>query len=424
MITLDRSTAPQISTIDKIDIIKGVPHTLSNGLTLHTIDCDTEEMVKIDWLFKAGAWAADRPCLSSFTANMLAEGTKNKTAKEIAGIFDFYGAIFRPASDADKVTITLFCLNKHLDKVLPLVKEIIEEAVFPQEELDIYRQKKINQLKVNLNKGDYVAKNIFDQSLFGQDHPYGYFLKVEDMQAITREALIEFHENYYQYKACQVIVSGKIPANFIDQFSSLFGNNTGNKTFEEKKRFPKPAVQKEHLFPMEDSVQAAIAFGKPSLHKSHPDFAGLLVLNTVLGGYFGSRLMANIREDKGYTYGIYSAVVPYIRESYQYIATEVDKNVYKDALNEIKLEIKRLQDELIPEEELTVVRNYLIGSFLSSIDGPFALSNRLKGILLFDMDYDYYDNFIDTIKNISAERLREIAKEHMCLDDYHEVVAV
>lgn len=421
---IDRTVAPKIELIDSFNLIEGEKESLENGLEIYSIDCSEEELVKIDWLFIAGSYDASKPMISNFTNLLLLEGTKSKTAKEVSELLDFYGATLHPSSDADKSSLTLYCLNKHLEKVLPLVKEIIEEPVFNIDELELLRTKKVNQLKLNLQKGDYVAKNLMDQSLFGQSHPYGYFLQLEDIKEVKQSDLIEFHHKYYHYNNCKIIVSGMITSQIKAFFPLLFGSDQERKVVPKTKRISFSSEEKVVRYKMKNSVQGAICLGKKALSKMHPEYVEMLVVDTIFGGYFGSRLMNNIREDKGYTYGIYSAVVPYLNESYQYIATEVDKNVVEETLIEIKKEIERLHTELVCNDELEVVRNYLVGSFLTSIDGPFALSSRLRSILLYNLGYDYYYNFLDVVKTITPERIRELAQKHMRLEDYYEVVAV
>lgn len=424
METVNRSVAPKIEIKDSIQIQEGVRFDYPNGLEAYSINCSDEELVKIDWIFMAGSYYALKPTLATFTNNLMVEGCRSKTAKEIFEFMDFYGAVLRPASDADKSVLTLYCLNKHLEKVLPLVKEIIEEPTYTEDEFELYRTRKINQLKLNNQKGEYIAKNLMDQALYGQDHAYGHYLSEEDFKAITREDVLDFHAKHYTYSNCKLTVSGKVEDGLMDQIANLFGQGEKKPVPSIPERKVVTDTNKVHRQEQKNSVQAAICFGRKSIGKKHPDFQELVVVDTILGGYFGSRLMMNIREDKGYTYGVYSSMVPYIHDSYHYIATEVDKNVANETLNEIKFEMKRLQDELVSAEELEIVRNYILGSFLTSIDGPFALSNRLKGILLFDLSYEYYHNFINTVKAITPERIRELAKQYMNLEDYHEVVVV
>lgn len=148
----------------------------------------------------------------------------------------------------------------------------------------------------------------------------------------------------------------------------------------------------------------------------------MYVLSNILGGYFGSRLMSNIREDKGYTYGIGSGVVSHLNNGYFFIATETGAEVTEKAIDEIYFEIKRMRNEIVPIEELQLVKNYLLGRFMRSFDGPFALADRLKGVLYYDIGYEYYERFVNTIKEITPEQLQDLANSYLAQEELTEVV--
>ena len=169
-------------------------------------------------------------------------------------------------------------------------------------------------------------------------------------------------------------------------------------------------------------MQSAIRIAKRTIGKSHHDFAKLHVVNTILGGYFGSRLMSNIREDKGYTYGIGSFVAPQKHDSYFGISTEVGADVSQKAINEIYKELESLRTELVSEEELNLVKSYLMGELLKSVDGPFSVAERWKGIILFDLDKSYFDNLVNTILNITPIEVRDIAERYLGSNDMYEVL--
>lgn len=175
--------------------------------------------------------------------------------------------------------------------------------------------------------------------------------------------------------------------------------------------------------PKADAVQFGLRLGKRIIGKNHPDYHGLKVLNTVFGGYFGSRLMSNIREDKGYTYGIGSAVVSYENDAVFTIATEVGKEVADAALNEIRFEINKIRTELIPQAELDTVRSYLQGVYMSSFDGPFSLIDRFRDLYHFGLDYAYFHNYLKTVQTISPEELQQLALTYFDPESMVTVVA-
>ncbi len=422
MVILDRTQGPAIKSIEQFNIKQADKKQYSNGLELYTVDAGSEEVVKIEWFFLAGAWFEQKPLVAVATNQLLSLGTKTKTAQAFSEKIDFYGATVRASCTDDAARITLYCLNKYLGELLPMIQEMIFEPAFSKNELQIFAQNRVNRLKVNNTKNEYVAKNALDEAIFGSNHPYGYYPKATDYLAINQEDLRQFHSANYQMENCKIIASGKIPSNFESQIEQLFGNQSSNYIKRKIIHPTSPSNTKNIFKALPNAVQAGIAIGKPFVSKSHEDYPGLIVANTIFGGYFGSRLMSNIREDKGYTYGIYSTIVPYINESFTYMATEVGIDKHINTVKEIKFESERLLNDKVDSSELDLVRNYLLGNFLSSIDGPFALADRLKGLLYYDIDYAYYDRFIDTIKHINAEELLSLYQQYFRYDEYTSVV--
>jgi predicted Zn-dependent peptidase len=157
--------------------------------------------------------------------------------------------------------------------------------------------------------------------------------------------------------------------------------------------------------------------------RKHPDFIPFTILNTVLGEYFGSRLMSNLREDKGYTYGVNSMVSEYQNIGYFLIATDVAAEHVDSALKEIRFEIEKLQTELIEQEELDLVKNYLLGQLLKSADGPYAMTDLYVHLQSFGLEVDYYNRYIHEINEITSEELQDCAKKYLNWDDLTIVTA-
>ena len=301
---------------------------------------------------------------------------------------------------------------------------MIKDATFPQEELDIHLQNKKQKFHVNNQKVANVARKRFVELLFGEKHPYGINVKEMDFDVINRELLKKFYLNYYRANSCKIILAGKVSEDVYTLLDEHFGGNDwlATNSLEVKPIEITSAMEREQLIYKDDALQSAIRIGKVLFNKTHPDYQSLLVLNTIFGGYFGSRLMSNIREDKGYTYGIGSGIASLKHSGYFFISTEVGVEVSKKAIDEIYMELKRIQTELVHEEELELVKNYMLGTFLRSVDGPFALAERFKGIMEYDLGYDYFDRYIATIKSISASKLKELAAIYLDKDSMIELI--
>lgn len=422
---LNRSIPPAFKQVQHINIQEAKEHTLDNGIPLHFINSGTQDLVKIELLFRAGCWFEPKRLVSSAVCSMLNEGTQFHSAAEIADGMDFYGAFFQTENGADWSSVTLYSLTKYLEKTLPLLKEVITQSIFPEKELATYIQNRKLHLIVDNEKVDFVARKKFAELTFGSQHPYGYYAGSEDFDSLNQSDLIAFHKQFYTPGNCKIIASGRVTDDSIQLLNKYIGGSDWVSQVEAGKAVnhkTETTQQRKQLIPKEESIQSGIRMGKLLFNKLHPDYCGMQVLNTVLGGYFGSRLMTNIREDKGYTYGIGSAVVSNNKEGYFFITTETGVDVCPKAIDEIYFELKRLRTDLIPEEELQLVKNYILGTFLRSIDGPFELADKLKGIVTYDLGYEYYSNFINTIRTITAENLHILANKYLQEDSIIELV--
>jgi predicted Zn-dependent peptidase len=287
----------------------------------------------------------------------------------------------------------------------------------------VYIQNHKQQLIVDNEKVGSLVRRKFNQIIFGNEHPYGFLVQPEDYDGLKVDDLRAFHRRKYSPSNCTIIVSGLVGDSTIQLLNKFFGKwkTDGIEIRAEKPAF-KPAQEKKHYVVKEGAIQSAIRIGKPFFNRSHPDYPGVAVANTLLGGYFGSRLMSNIREEKGYTYGIGSAVVSMKQEGYFFISTEVGAKVTNDALKEIYYEVDLMREELVDDEELEMVRNYMLGTFLKGIDGAFQLAERFKSIHLSGLDYGYYDHYIEKIRTIGPEEVREYARKYFDPASFFELV--
>ncbi len=420
---IDRTQAPSINEIKKANIIHASEFRLRNNIPVFHINAGTQDLVKIELLFPAGMWHQPSPLVGSASSTMLQEGTSKHSDKAIAEMVDYYGAFLSTEITHDFASVCVHSLNKHLPKVLALIEEIISDSVFPQEEWDIYIRNKKQSFIVNHEKVSFVSQNKFSELLFGNEHPYGHNVSEQDFDNVKRDVAFDFYKKNYTAKDAIIVATGNVTDSTFKLIEKHFGNIPSPITSPLlKERGTRGEAGGEYIIEKKDALQSAIKIGKMLFTKPHEDYLGMLVLNTVFGGYFGSRLMANIREDKGYTYGIGSAVVSFTREGYFTISTEVGAEVTKDALKEIYFELNKIQTELIPDSELALVRNYMLGTFLRSIDGPFALADRFQGIYFHNLGYDYYDRYIETIKSITPKQLRDLANKYLKKEEMIELV--
>jgi len=427
---LNRTIAPPI--IDPVAFDIQLPackkHTLSNGVEVYAVDLGNEDTLMVNWVFYAGNWFENKKAVASATNFLLKNGTGKRNAFEINEHFEYYGAYLNRACYNETAEITLHTLGKHVNELLPVVAELVQDAVFPQEELNIYVQNAQQRLKVNLQKGEFVASRLIDAYLFGEDHPYGKYMELGDYAAVQRDDVVNFYNNYYKQGRCVLFVAGKLPKNIIELLEKNFGHlplKPRNSPATAIQHPLQPAAQKKYqVLNDPDGVQSAIRIARPFPNRQHPDFQKVLVLNNVLGGFFGSRLMGNIREDKGYTYGIYSYLLNFTSESGWMVSTEAGRDVTAETIKEIYYEMDQLREEPVDDEELMMTRNSMIGSILGDLDGPFQVIGRWKNMILNNVEENYFQRGVEIIKTITAKELQELANKYLQPEAFYELVVI
>lgn len=423
---LDRTIAPAFHSIEKIHIPHAVSHKLNNGINVHYVDSGSQELIKIEFVFKAGMYYQPAALIASATNNLIETGSAKYTANQISEKIDYYGGFLELETGQDFSSVTLYTLNKYFNETIAIVEDVLKTPTFPKDEFDIYINNKRQKHMVNSQKVNIIARRRFNELLFGEKHPYGIDVKDDDFNKVHTQNIKDFFDTHYHSANCTIFVSGKMPANLLNSLDELFGNSTWGKS-ENKVVEPNckinSSAQHKHLIEKPDAIQSAIKVGRILFNKTHPDYFHFQVLNTILGGYFGSRLMANIREDKGYTYGIGSGIASLVHGGYYSISTEVGSDVTEKALNEIYHEINVLRNDLVGKEELNTVKNYILGQFLRSVDGPFALADKFKGIWQYGLDYSYYDNYFHAVNTVTPNQLRDIANKYLQEKDLIECVA-
>jgi zinc protease len=422
---LNRTQAPEFKTIDKIDIIKAKEQFLDNGIPVYTIDAGSQELTRVEFIFKAGMFYQDRTLVASTANTLLENGTSKHNALQLSEGIDFYGSFLELGVGQDYSCVTLYSLNKYLNESLVYVEEILKDSVFPQNEMEIHLTNKKQKHQINSQKVSHLARRRFSELLFGEKHPYGRDVKLEDFDTLKQKEVLDFYKDHYNSKNCFVVVAGHLPKDLFKTLNDHFGKEAWGQ--QKNITSSSPAVQttpqQKNLVEKSDAIQSAIRVGRILFNKTHPDYFKFQVLNTILGGYFGSRLMANIREDKGYTYGIGSGLNSLSYSGYFYIGTEVGADVTKNALEEIYKEIKKLREEPVSPDELETVRNYILGQFLRSVDGPFSLAEKFKAIKEFGLDYSYYTNYFAAVKSVTPKELQDLANKYLQEKDLIECVA-
>jgi predicted Zn-dependent peptidase len=425
---LDRKIIPTIEEAVHFDLqLKNCDRfALDNKVPVYDMNAGAQDVVMVEWVFDAGNWYDKQPMVAATTNFLIKNGTTSKTAYQINDFFEFHGAYLNRSCYNETASITLHCLSKHLETLLPVVREIIETSIFPEEELAIYIQNQKQRLSVNLQKCDFIANRLIDEYLFGINHPYGTYSNAEHYDALNTDAIKAFYKQYYLNGSCKIFVAGKMPTGYESMLNKAFGTLPLHADTPVVVEHPivTAAQKKVEIINDENGVQGAIRMARPFPNRHHPDFQKAHVLNTLFGGFFGSRLMSNIREDKGYTYGIHSYFQNHVHASAWMISTEAGRGVCAATITEVLKEMELLRNELVDIEELNLVRNYMIGSLLGDLDGPFQLIGRWKNYVLNGLDENYFYKSIETIKSVTPQELQRLANTYLQPDDFYELVVI
>ncbi|MFD2572505.1 M16 family metallopeptidase [Spirosoma soli] len=422
---LDRTQSPAFQAIQEIRLPTVQTHRLDNGIPLHLIAVSHQPVLRLECIFEAGTWyeQIEEPSTAFFAVKMLTEGTSVRSSAQISEYFDRYGAFVELSSGPDRASVVIYCLTKFLPDILPLLRELLTEPTFPQKELEDLRNITLQNLRVNYEKNAYLAGVLFRAKLFGNDHPYGRSQRPEIIEQLTRQGVVNFYERVIRNRPFQVILAGAVGENEV----LLLNRELGQLPIQTSELVivnGEATASNELMVLAEkpDSIQSSIRIGRRLFTRSHPDFFKMLVTNEVLGGYFGSRLMKNIREEKGFTYGISSNMPSFRRDGYFLIGTDVNKENTQQTIDEIHKEIRILQSQLVSEGELETVKNYMAGEFVGSLNTPFEIADRYKVILLDGLPDDFLKNYIQRLRAITPEDILETATRYLVIETLHEIV--
>jgi len=400
--------------------------TLDNSVEVYAIDAGAEEVLQLEMVFYAGNWYEEKNGIAAATNFLLKNGTRTRSAFEVSEYVDYFGAYLNRHCYNETANLILHCLSKSLGDLLPVMQEILTDSVFPEHELDVYKQNQKQRLEVNLKKCDVVANRMIDEYVYGPEHPYGKNNTLEMYDALTTEEIKQFYHRYYSQGKCVIFVAGILPLNLESLLNKNFGKLPLNQQpLPDITYLIEPATdKKKRIMNDPDGVQGAIRLARHFPNRHHPDFKKVQVLNTLFGGFFGSRLMDNIREDKGYTYGIHSYLQNHLQDGAWVISTEAGRDVCEATITEIYHEMKRLREGFIPDDELLMVKNYLMGSILGDLDGPFQIIGRWKNLVLNGLDENFFNESVQTIRQVTPQELTELARKYLVEDAFYELVVV
>ena len=416
---LDRTVAPPSKEIKSLQISGLQYQSLKNGIPLYYFSDTSLKVVKIEVHFEAGRWNEKVLGSSLFLSKLLSEGTRFKTSSQINQVLESLGAFFDCSAGADFFSVNIYAMTSNILEVLEILNEMLTENQVSDSELEKLRSIQLSQHKINLEKTSYLASREFRSSLFGSDHPYGSSLSETDISKIESKDISGFYSNELMKSSCTIIASGNVSETVLAGIDNYFGRLAVHSDAVQK-NFSLNSGKRKIVNDRKDAVQSTIMVGRIMPGRDFELTHKISVVNQIVGGYFGSRLMKNLREDKGYTYGIHSRVNHMQNASYLSISGDVIKDSREQAMDEIRKELNTLSERRVGEEELDLVRNFSLGSLLSSVDSVFSIALLFKLVHFSGLDLDYYQARIEAIKNISSDDILELSRAYFDPKDLHE----
>ncbi|MEO6760204.1 MAG: pitrilysin family protein [Saprospiraceae bacterium] len=414
---LNRKSPPPVYEISNLRLPRPQLRHLDNGIPVYVLDAPGQEVVKIEAVYQAGRPQEIKRLASRATLRLLREGTTGRSGAEIAEHFDFYGGSLSTPASLDVSSIALFSLKKYVAELLPVFAEVLQAPSFPELELETFRRTNLQELQVELEKVEVLAYRAITELIFGENHPYGYNSVAADYPVLNRADLQQHFEAWHTPVNCRLFASGRIDEEVMDLLNRHLGQHKRVGQVPEYSSVIMDPTPRKVKIAHPDSLQTAIRVGRRLFNRQHPDYNGMLVLNTILGGYFGSRLMTNIREKKGYTYNIYSSLDAMLYDGCFYVATEVNRGKATATLRQIMAELQKLRDIPVDEMELGMVRNYLLGLLLNGLDGPLNASEMLRILAVEGLSWDGFEDMVEVIRTITPAQLQGLAQRYWQPED-------
>ena len=414
---------PDFGEKENLEIIDPEVISLDNGLKVYQIKDNSINFTRLEFVFCSGTSNQEKNVVAETALNLLNEGSKNFSGESIATKLDFFGAYFEPLLTKDKSSLAVYTLTKHLDKVLEIIHDLILNPLYDQANITNYLNRKKQKYSSDLEKVKYQSMVEFNRLIFGENTPYGSTKVPGDFDKVTRDDLIYQHSQQYFATNNYIILAGNVNDSVLDRINKLFGiikfNECSDRVITDYNKASNPGF---HLIKKNKSVQSAIRIGRLMIPKSHHDYNGFVVLNTILGGYFGSRLMTNLREKNGYTYGINSFILNFRDADYWSIATQVNIDQTDAAITEIHNELEKLKTEAVDDVELTLVKNYIYGTYLRSFDGPMSMADRTRASIDLDMGVSHYKDNLNKMLSVTSNDLMYLANKYFNNQTYVSLI--
>ncbi len=397
--------------------------TLSNGLPVVAIDGVEAPVLRVELIWDAGRPYEPQRLLAGFTDDLIAEGTPDRSAAEIEAFFEQYGTGLQQPNLMDTANLSLSTIHRHAPEVLPVMAEVIAHTAVTEKTVQRELRRRKQRLRENLSDNDTLAFRFITEAIFGHEHPYGYNSTIKDYNQLSTKRVRQYQQDHYHAGNGTLFVIGQLNSAMEQLLESTFGQLPSGNAATVPTLPPLPEDNNIFQLRKPRSQQTMIRMGRGGIDIKADDYPGLMILDTIFGGYFVSRLMRNIREEKGFTYGIESDL-----ETYRYggsfgISADVANENLAAVRAEIRIEADKLTQSPVPDSELDMVRAYLLGSIAMELDGHFGHGWRYRSALIKDYEpISFLRNLDEAVRGISATEIQDLAQRYLNLPSWQEVI--
>lgn len=421
---LDRTIAPDIKDFEMLKIPQCRTLILDNGIKLNIIDHGEFDVNRLTLSWKGGANDVDSFASLMLASDLMREGTSLRCGAEIAETFDYNGAWLKSNFHSHHSSLILHSLNNKFDAVLPTLVETITLPTFPQQEFEINKEKLAKRKEINLSKVAYLSNLSNQKLIFGEQHPCSVEESPNDIRNIAIDDVKELHKQIFTPNGCELFLAGRITPQIEDCINNNIGQLPLAKRSLEQRVIPlSPSNKKIDVIEVPDSMQCAITMSIPTISRSHSDYIDLRHTIMALGGYFGSRLMANIREDKGYTYGISAMLMGHWEGGVMTISTQCDNSYTNAVIEEVKKEIENLKQDNFNDDELLRLKRYAMTQIAGILDSPFSIMDYYENVRHVLTPIDYLEASQLSIKNLTSQRIASLAQQYLNLEELRISIA-
>lgn len=415
-----KNRAPVSKEVLRVKLPKPVETTLPNGLTVLILE-DHRFPVVTTSINISGAGPifepAEKPGLANITAQMLREGTKTRSSRQIAEEIDRIGATLNASSGYGSAAATLSAsgLSDNFDEWFGLLTDVLLNPTFPAEELNKLKGRIKTQLVQQRTQPFFLAEERFRQVVYGKHPASVYTTKAEVVDSLTPEMLAEWHRTHYVPQNAVLGIAGDVKATeVIAKLKNLFAGWQKTDYKETLPPHPTRATEgKIYLIDRPNSVQSTITMGNIAIDRRHADYVPVVVMNAIVGGGGAARLFLNLREEKGYTYGVYSGFTAVKYPGPWSAGGDVRTEVTEGALTEFLKELNRIRDEQVPAAELEEQKRSIVAGFALSLESPAQLLNYEITRKIYNLPADYWDTYPTKVMAVTAEDVQRVAKQYV-----------